>query len=317
MNMNETSSIGGWLDGYTSLRGDISQETHLAFLEPLNEHGLMFPKQPLNQVFGLSAFYIISVFALNSLALKTEKLKPVIAIYNFIMSAWSFYMFYEFAAAIWNNFVSSGYDMSLLTVDNDLVLSQNTQKVFMMFIWSKYIEYLDTYWMIFRGKLGLNPRCFLQVYHHFVTPAIVYLSLFYPFGHSWVGPLTNSFVHVNMYFYYGCSYFFSGNKTFRKFGNPIFYTQMTQFFLCVVVGVLDLYHAGHTNSFSIQYCISQYFVFVGLFTLFFMQRQKEMKGKKKVNWESIQGIFFYFWVLCNFFFSFNFVCFHLSCTMCR
>ena len=41
------------------------------------------------------------------------------------------------------------------------------------FYYSKYIEYLDTAWLVLKGK----PVSFLQTFHHFGAPWDVYLGL--------------------------------------------------------------------------------------------------------------------------------------------
>merc|ERR1712176_1521702 len=99
---------------------------------------------------------------------------------------------------------------------------------------------------------------------------------------SWVGPILNTIVHTMMYFYYGVSYFFTKeNRTkFRKVGNYIWYTQMTQFFICLASSCWVVLLNMMSNRLAYYYVIMNYIVFVGLFVVFFLQRKKELNTKK-------------------------------------
>lgn len=239
-----------------------------------------FPEQTWQDVLLFSVVYIASVFVLNLGGLRFANIKGLMAVYNLIMSAWSAYMFYMYVVNVSANWAAAGWDLSLLLHDPELKLSQGCQATTLMFLWSKYIEYADTLWMILLGKLKLSPRCFLQVYHHFVTPLIVWAALYTPFTCNWLGPLTNTFVHVVMYFYYGMSHWIK-SKAFRKLGNYIFFIQMTQFFTCMVNGIIVSATDSMSERFWFFYLITQYFVFFGLFIVFYMQRQKELKTKER------------------------------------
>jgi len=239
-----------------------------------------FPEQTWETALLFSVCYIIGVFALNIGGLRYSNIKGLMAVYNLTMSGWSFYMFYMYFNTVWSNWEAADWDMSLLLRDPELKLGQGIQATTLMFIWSKYIEYADTLWMILLGRLKMSPRCFLQVYHHFVTPLIVWSALYTPFTCNWLGPLTNTFVHVIMYFYYGVSHFIK-SKSFRKLGNYIFFVQMTQFFTCMVNGIVVAYADSMSSRFWFYYLVGQYFVFFGLFIVFYMQRQKELKSKTK------------------------------------
>jgi len=239
-----------------------------------------FPEQTWETALLFSVCYIVGVFALNIGGLRYGNIKGLMAVYNLTMSGWSFYMFYMYFTTVWSNWEAADWDMSLLLRDPELKLGQGIQATTLMFLWSKYIEYADTLWMILLGRLKMSPRCFLQVYHHFVTPLIVWSACYTPFTCNWLGPLTNTFVHVIMYFYYGVSHFIK-SKSFRKLGNYIFFIQMTQFFTCMVNGIVVTYADSMSSRFWFFYLVGQYFIFFGLFIVFYMQRQKELKSKTK------------------------------------
>jgi len=262
---------------YISGYGGITEEVAAKYVENVES---IFPSQTWQDAAIFTCAYVVAVFALNLGGLRFSNIKGLMAVYNLTMSAWSGYMFYMYLSNVASNWERAGWDMSLLLYDPELKLAQGVQATTLMFLWSKYIEYADTLWMILLGKLKLTPRCFLQVYHHAVTPLIVWSSLYTPFTCNWLGPLTNTFVHVIMYFYYGVSYWVK-SKSFRKLGNYIFFVQMTQFFTCMVNGLVVIVADSMSNRFWFFYMISQYFVFFGLFIVFYMQRQKELKAKTK------------------------------------
>lgn len=264
--------------------GDIPESKVAEYTKDL-DHSIWFP-HTIQTCLTISGTFICTVFIVQALKPRCEALKPVICAYNLFMSFWSFYMLVAFSTAFLGNLSQSGFDMSLFFQDPDLKLNQNMQDVYLMFIFTKYVEYLDVLWMVLRGKLDLtSPRCILQVYHHWVTPTLVYSGLYYPWTMSWVGPILNTIVHTMMYFYYGISHFFTpeNRKSYRAVGNYIFYTQMLQFFICLLSSCWTLYFNMMSNRLAYYNVIMQYVVFVGLFIVFFMQRKKEMKSKKKKN----------------------------------
>uniref|UniRef100_A0A7S0IZ45 Elongation of fatty acids protein n=1 Tax=Calcidiscus leptoporus TaxID=127549 RepID=A0A7S0IZ45_9EUKA len=67
------------------------------------------------------------------------------------------------------------------------------------FYYSKYVEYLDTAWMVLKGKEVI----FLQSFHHFGAPWDVYLGIALQNEGVWIFMILNSFIHTIMYTYYG------------------------------------------------------------------------------------------------------------------
>merc|ERR1711892_575436 len=67
------------------------------------------------------------------------------------------------------------------------------------FYYSKYVEYLDTAWLVLKGK----PVSFLQTFHHFGAPWDVYLGLALKNEGLWIFMFLNAFIHTLMYTYYG------------------------------------------------------------------------------------------------------------------
>jgi len=66
------------------------------------------------------------------------------------------------------------------------------------FYYSKYVEYLDTAWLVLKGK----EVSFLQTFHHFGAPWDVYLGIKFANEGLWIFVFLNAFIHTVMYTYY-------------------------------------------------------------------------------------------------------------------
>jgi len=75
-------------------------------------------------------------------------------------------------------------------------------KLFMWAAWSfyysKYVEYLDTAWLVLKGR----PVSFLQTVHHFGAPWDVFLGIVLQNEGIWIFMSFNAFIHTVMYTYY-------------------------------------------------------------------------------------------------------------------
>jgi len=128
--------------------------------------------------------------------------------YNVLMAIYSFGCFVVTIAAL-------GWDQAHLQWLRDLTgdkvtpLMQNTcpspifeNKLFMAVAWSfyysKYVEYLDTVWLVLKGK----HVSFLQTFHHFGAPWDVYLAIVLKNEGMWIFISFNSFIHTVMYTYF-------------------------------------------------------------------------------------------------------------------
>jgi len=69
------------------------------------------------------------------------------------------------------------------------------------FYYSKYVEYLDTAWLVLKGK----NVSLLQTFHHFGAPWDVYLGLVFKNEGLWIFVFLNAFIHTIMYTYYAIS----------------------------------------------------------------------------------------------------------------
>jgi len=129
-------------------------------------------------------------------------------LYNVLMALYSAVAFCMTAVALgWDR----GYAQWVrdLTGDQVVTLYQDacpsplfSSKLFMWAAWSfyysKYVEYLDTAWLVLKGK----PVSFLQTFHHFGAPWDVYLGIVLQNEGLWIFLGFNAFIHTVMYTYF-------------------------------------------------------------------------------------------------------------------
>ena len=134
--------------------------------------------------------------------------KNTMIVYNLIMAIFSAACFVATTTALgWDR----GYGAALLEWAGDTVSPLYTDtcppplfksKLFYYSAWafyySKYVEYLDTAWLVLKGK----PVSFLQTFHHFGAPWDVYLGLVFENEGLWIFVWLNAFIHTVMYTYY-------------------------------------------------------------------------------------------------------------------
>lgn len=70
-----------------------------------------------------------------------------------------------------------------------------------LFFWSKYIEWIDSVFLLMGGK----PISVLHGFHHLGAPIAMGSMVAAGSEYVWIFVFWNSFVHTIMYFYYGCS----------------------------------------------------------------------------------------------------------------
>eukprot|EP01028_Stygiella_incarcerata_P007947 TRINITY_DN331_c2_g3_i1.p1 TRINITY_DN331_c2_g3~~TRINITY_DN331_c2_g3_i1.p1 ORF type:complete len:262 (+),score=33.29 TRINITY_DN331_c2_g3_i1:531-1316(+) len=130
-------------------------------------------------------------------AQREAKLKTAMTCYNVFMTLYSFVTFLVMTKVLL-------FDVSLFTNDCDHVFRNKT------FVWttyifylSKYFEYLDTFWIVMRGK----RVSFLQCFHHVGAPWCLWFLHHYNSESVWVFATFNSFIHTIMYAYYTAATF--------------------------------------------------------------------------------------------------------------
>eukprot|EP00128_Syssomonas_multiformis_P018731 Colp12_sorted_trinity150504_noHs@31374 len=225
---------------------------------------------------GMGLLYIVYINAFQAFMKNRQplKLKGLSVFHNFFMSAASAYMMWGMLKTVLGNWSQQNWNMDCMFCDPQNSLSQGGDFYFHLFYLSKFYEYIDTGFLIVRKK----PVIFLHSFHHFITPSIVWSAWLFPVASNWIGPITNAFVHVVMYAYYGLAEF----GLSRSLGKYVTWIQLTQFmgnlFLFVFVGLRIFECKGNPAAWCWIYV--QYIGFLILFFRFYFNRQKKMKASK-------------------------------------
>ncbi|KAG5214657.1 hypothetical protein R6Z07F_000221 [Ovis aries] len=148
--------------------------------------------------------YVYFVLSLGPRIMANRKpfqLRGFMVVYNFSLVALSLYIVYEFLMSGW----LSSYTWRCDPVD----FSNNPEalrmvRVAWLFLFSKFIELIDTVIFVLRKKDG--QVTFLHVFHHSVLPWSWWWGVkIAPGGMASFHAMINSSVHVIMYLYYGLS----------------------------------------------------------------------------------------------------------------
>jgi len=236
----------------------------------------------------MAVFYIAAFVALkyDRRDKPPAKLRSAKLIYNAIMSIFSFYVFYGVCRALVTNYINSKSEVNPFKCDDSLELFNGMEWYFKIFYFSKFVEYIDTFFLVMAGVANPGMKMTLHLYHHTITPSIVFTTWFYPCNGGWCGPLTNSLVHVIMYAYYGISVVF---PSIKKYGNLVTYVQLTQF-----VGVI-LYHVFsifpncwdcNCDRRQLLFNFSQYIIFLFLFIFFLTSKNRSKKMNESITTKS-------------------------------
>jgi elongation of very long chain fatty acids protein 4 len=154
-------------------------------------------KVPLMLTIGyLVSLPLLKVFAKNYLS-KTVDVKLLLTesmiLYNVgqvMLNAW---MVYKFIKALYSGHPFVG----------DIHSTAATYAVWVHYC-DKYLEFLDTYFMVLRGKM--DQVSFLHIYHHATIAWAWWAGItLWPGGDAYFGALLNSWIHVMMYSYYALS----------------------------------------------------------------------------------------------------------------
>lgn len=129
---------------------------------------------------------------------KPLNLRNLLIIYNFLQTAFSSWIFYEYLASGW----AGHYSFRCQPVDySNNPMALRMARTCWWYYFSKFTEFFDTLFFILRKKN--NQVSNLHVIHHGCMPMSVWMGMkFAPGGHSTFFALLNTFVHIIMYFYY-------------------------------------------------------------------------------------------------------------------
>lgn len=190
------------IENTTSVMSDYAVQFDTAFEELAGPAHPLSAKLPLVQPsfaaacgVGYLTFVLLVPIMFRAIGFKM-KLKPIMRLYNLFMVVLSAYM--------------GTKSIMLAREANDSLwcvpLSQGKQgeemaQLVWLFTYSKVIEFLDTVFMIFEGRM--RQVSFLHVYHHVSILsywfAILWLS---PGSDAYFSLAGNSYIHVLMYAYY-------------------------------------------------------------------------------------------------------------------
>nr|XP_029489497.1 elongation of very long chain fatty acids protein 1-like [Oncorhynchus nerka]XP_029489498.1 elongation of very long chain fatty acids protein 1-like [Oncorhynchus nerka] len=141
---------------------------------------------------------------------KPFQLKEAMITYNFSMVALNAFIVYEFMMSGW----ATTYTWRCDAVDySDSPQGLRMVRVAWLFLFSKFIELLDTVFFVLRKKHG--QITFLHVFHHSFMPWTWWWGVsLAPGGIGSFHAMVNCIVHVIMYSYYGLS---AAGPRFQKF----------------------------------------------------------------------------------------------------
>ncbi|XP_033864727.1 elongation of very long chain fatty acids protein 1-like [Acipenser ruthenus] len=157
--------------------------------------------------------YVIFVLKVGPRFMANRKpydLKGVMVAYNFFLVAFSIFIVYEFLMSGW----ATDYTWKCDPVDfSNSPQGLRMVRVAWFFLFSKFIELLDTVFFVLRKKN--SQVTFLHVFHHSVMPWTWWWGVkFGPGGIGSFHAMVNSVVHIIMYFYYGLS---AAGPRFQKY----------------------------------------------------------------------------------------------------
>jgi len=197
--------------------------------------------------------------------------------HNLVMCLYSLYTFVGVAIVIFQNLKKANFNLSILWCDPNIQMKEGMDFWVYTFYMSKYVEYLDTIFLLLKAKPVIPPensQYFLHIYHHAITAAIVWVTMYYNFSTSWTGPFTNSFVHVLMYGYYFLTEIDKIDRSLGgKFITPI---QIVQFMFClasVIFESLQL-HCG-THMGAVVFMVVNYMIFFVFFVKVYLDKTRE------------------------------------------
>lgn len=207
-------------------------------------------------IMTLSYFYMIHYFSTIMAKRQAFSLNTAMQAYNIFQIFFNAYIVYGLHQA----FPPSNIFGINIAYDDKI-----RYFVFLHYI-SKYIDYLDTFFMLVRKKT--NQLSFLHIYHH-STVGLVWGSLLY-IGHgngtAAFGCMVNSFIHTIMYSHY----FYTSLGFKNPFKQYITMAQMLQFNLGIVHAILVLLYE-HVATPQLAYIeLSYQIIMLYLFGKFYL-----------------------------------------------
>jgi elongation of very long chain fatty acids protein 4 len=205
--------------------------------------------------------------------LYNEPIKILMALYNLVQVLLCGYMMVEAARVAFQNYS--------LTICNPHV---NTTKsklapVLWLFYVSKVLDFADTFFIVVRGSW--SQFSFLHVYHHFSIFLTYWLvANAGPDGDVFYTIVANSFIHLVMYTYYGCSVF-----GFKPFANVVTELQLAQFVTMMSQAIYILSqgcpYPQRVTAFYLGYILSLFLLFSSFYAAKYLSGGSSKKPKSK------------------------------------
>eukprot|EP00591_Stephanopyxis_turris_P009625 CAMPEP_0195526930 /NCGR_PEP_ID=MMETSP0794_2-20130614/28266_1 /TAXON_ID=515487 /ORGANISM="Stephanopyxis turris, Strain CCMP 815" /LENGTH=357 /DNA_ID=CAMNT_0040657721 /DNA_START=140 /DNA_END=1213 /DNA_ORIENTATION=+ len=278
-NKNESPEPASFTAQYTCLGvliGMFALWAKYAFVpEETSTPGVHVPMHDYHATLYLTAGYLISLPIIKYFVDTYTKnvdmkslLFPSMVLYNVAQVAINGWMVYRFVKAV----VSEGHPFI------GSVSATGTSYVVWVHYCDKYLEFLDTYFMVLRGKM--NQVSFLHIYHHTSIAWAWWIGYtIMPGGDSYFGALLNSWIHVMMYSYYVLALF----KISCPWKKLLTQAQLLQFLSVIVYSFFSLNSWSkeeRTNSHLLASGI-QVWEMSSLFFLFVVFYRKSYSSKKR------------------------------------
>jgi len=205
--------------------------------------------------------------------------------HNLIMCVYSLYAFIGVALVLFQNLQKVNFNAYYLFCDTNSDMAEGMDYWIYTFYLSKYVEYLDTVFLLLKAKPVIPPensQYFLHIYHHAITAAIVWVTLHYKFSTSWTGPLTNAFVHTMMYGYYFLAEMDKIDRSLGgKFITPI---QLIQFMFCLGAVIYETIQPNCGTHFgTVVFLFVNYMIFFLFFVKIWIDKRRERKQSRSIK----------------------------------
>jgi len=242
-----------------------------------------------NALLSFSVGYIIVMFLLQQLMSRRKPFGSLLfftAIHNFFMTAYSFYALVGTVSIFLENWAKTGFDLRVPFCDPTQSLKPGMDWWLYSFYLSKFLEYIDSLFLVLKGKKLVPPdnsQMFLHVFHHSTTASIVWTTWLFPLSIFWMGPVTNAFVHTIMYGYYFLVEFDLVHRSFGgKYITPI---QLVQFIICMLGVTYETinYKECGSDIRVVAWVYGTYFIFFVLFVKVWLDKRNERKRPAKTE----------------------------------
>jgi len=237
----------------------------------------------------LAVVYLISLQILKSNAYGVKSLAPAVklvsTVNNWVMCVYSIYSFVGMSLVLAANWADDGFPIFKAVCDPEKRMLRGMDFWLYHFYLSKFWEWIDTWILVLKGKPvwpPSNSQFLLHVVHHCVTASIFWLSWREELSMGYLGPLTNSFVHIPMYGYYCLSEHWQGVRNFGVYITP---TQIIQFLIVMaglVPNTISPAECGSTPR-AVAWWWITYTFFLCFFTKMFMDKMNARSARIKAE----------------------------------